>query len=367
VVIAGLGDTGLLTAIQLAPYAEVVGISTKPGLVSGQELGLRLARPHEWKRSYWVGFDRFRRLDRVRVIHGIVTGLNADDRVVHVRTADGFSHDEPYDVLVISTGVVNGFWRTPAVQGDDEISQDLGAAHAQLAAADSVMVIGGGAAAVSSAWNVAGTWPDKRVDLYFPGDRALPHHHPRVWRTLRSRFERRGIGLHGGHRADVTEGFRGDRITSEPVAWSTGQPASTAGAVLWAIGRVSPNTDWIPKEHLDADGFVAVDEYLRVAGASGIYAIGDVAATDPLRSSARARADRLLAHNVRADLGHGTPERFAPLARRWGSIVGVQDNRLEVFSQTGRAWTIPAWDALRPWLVNRSIYKGIRPERKASG
>jgi hypothetical protein len=110
-----------------------------------------------------------------------------------------------------------------------------------------------------------------------------------------------------------------------------------------------------------------VDEYLRVAGASGFYAIGDVAATDPLRSSARARADRLLARNIRADLGHGTPERFAPLARRWGSIVGVQDNRLEVFSQTGRAWTIPAWDALRPWLVNRSIYKGIRPERKASG
>jgi hypothetical protein len=35
VVIAGLGDTGVLTAIRLARHADVVGISVKPGLVSG--------------------------------------------------------------------------------------------------------------------------------------------------------------------------------------------------------------------------------------------------------------------------------------------------------------------------------------------
>lgn len=366
-VVAGLGDTGVLTAIGLARHADVVGISTKPGLVSGQELGLRLARPREWERSYRIGFDRFRRLDRVRLIHGTTTGLDTDERIVRVRTADGSSHDEPYDVLVISTGVVNGFWRTPAIQGDDEIAHGLGTAHAQLAAAGSVMVIGGGAAAVSSAWNVAATWPDKRVDLYFPGPDALPHHHPRVWRTLRRRFEERGVGLHSGHRAVIPDGFRTDRITDEPVAWSTGQPESAADAVLWAIGRVSPNTGWIPNELLDADGFVVVDEYLRVPGATGVYAVGDVAATDPLRTSARARADRLLARNIRADLGRGAPKTFKPLTRRWGSVVGVQDNRLEVFSPSGRPWTIPAWEQLWPWLVARSIYKGIRPERKASG
>ena len=40
VVIAGLGDSGVLTAIKLARHADVVGISAKPALVSGQELGL---------------------------------------------------------------------------------------------------------------------------------------------------------------------------------------------------------------------------------------------------------------------------------------------------------------------------------------
>lgn len=360
VVIAGLGDTGLLTAIHLARHADVVGIAAKPGLISGQELGLRLARPGEWERHYRIGFGRFRRLDRARILHGSAIGLDLHARTIRVRTVDGTEHDEPYDALVIATGVVNGFWRTPAVQDDAEISQGLAEAHQRLAAADSVIVVGGGAAAVSSAWNLAAAWPDKQVDLYFPGDHAVPHHHPRVWETLQRRFRERGVGLHPGHRAELPDGFLGDRITMGPVSWSTGQSSASADAVLWAIGRVRPNTGWLPAGLCDADGFVAVDEYLRVRGAPGVYAIGDVAATDPLRTSARARADRLLAHNVRADLGSGRARRFKPLPRRWGSVVGVQDNRLEVFSPDGRAWTIPAWSALWPWLVARSIYKGIR-------
>ena len=40
VLVAGLGDTGLLTAIHLSSHVDVVGVSTKPGLVSGQELGM---------------------------------------------------------------------------------------------------------------------------------------------------------------------------------------------------------------------------------------------------------------------------------------------------------------------------------------
>ena len=59
VVVAGLGDTGVLTAMKLAKHTDVVGISTKPGLVSGQELGWRLADPDHWARSTdsaaWTG------------------------------------------------------------------------------------------------------------------------------------------------------------------------------------------------------------------------------------------------------------------------------------------------------------------------
>ena len=366
VVVAGLGDTGLLTALHLAPRLDVVGISTKPALVSGQELGLRLTRPVTWARDYRIGFDRYRRLARARVVHGTLTGLDLDDRVVQVTLADGRPTQEPYDVLVISTGVTNGFWRRPELQSAAEVDAEIRAAHERLAAAGSVTVVGGGAAAVNTAANLASTWPDKRVDLYYPGERPLPQHHRGIWRRVEHRLRERGVGLHPGHRAEVPDGFDCDRITDGPVRWTTGQPPAEADATVWAIGRVRPNTGWLPTELLDERGFVRVGPDLRVPGQDGVFAIGDVAATDPLRSSARNRADKLLARNVRAHLAGRRLRSFRPARRRWGSVLGFQPNGLEVFTPRGGVFRFPAWSVdtvLLPWIVRRGIYGGIRSDR----
>jgi len=363
VVVAGLGDTGLLTAIHLAKHADVVGVSAKPGLLSGQELGLRLTRPAEWVRDYWISFDRYRKLDRVRTVHGTLTGVDLSARTVTVRGPDGVETNEPYDVLVISTGTSNGFWRRPALETQEQVDAGLRDHHERLASAASVIVIGGGAAAVSTALNTATTWPEKQVDLYYPGERALPHHHGRVWRVLEGRLLAAGVGLHPGHRAVVPKDFGCDAITDEPVTWSTGQDDAKADALLWTIGRVRPNTAWLPAELLDEHGFVRVDEHLRVPGQDGVYAIGDVAATDPLRTSARSRADHLLAHNIRVGLGSGTLKSFTPARRRWGSVVGTQRNALEVFAPGGQSFKLRPWSLLQPLVVQRAIYQGIRRAR----
>jgi len=369
VVIAGLGDSGVLTAIRLgrnAPDIQVVGISTKPALVSGQELGWRISRPDHWAKHNWISFDRFRGLDRVRTVHGTLTGVDLADRTVAVQCDDGSTVQEPYDALIISTGVTNGFWRQPAFQSAAEIGAGLRATHDRLAQAGSVIVVGGGAAAVSSAVNVARTWPGKRVDLYFPKDRALVEHHPRAWERVRRRLGEAGVELHPGHRAVIPDGFACDQITSGPVQWSTGQPPSSADAVLWAIGRVRPNTDWLPAELLDDNGFVRVTPELRVPGHPGLFAVGDVAATDPLRSSARNRADGLLAHNVRAEFAGRPLRSYRPPKRRWGSVIGIQPDGLEVFAPNGRAFTFPAWSfdrVLMPLVVRWGIYRGVRDNR----
>ena len=110
IVIAGLGDSGVLTAIQLARHApgvQVIGISAKPALVSGQELGWRISRPDHWARHNWISFDQFRGLDRVRTVHGTLTGVDLSDRTVAVRRDDGSTLDEEYDALIISMGSSN--------------------------------------------------------------------------------------------------------------------------------------------------------------------------------------------------------------------------------------------------------------------
>jgi NADH dehydrogenase FAD-containing subunit len=365
VVVAGLGDSGVLTAIRLSRRqgVEVVGVSVKPALVSGQELGWRISRPDHWARHNWISFDRFRGLDRVRTVHGRLTGVDLPNRTISVERADGSTVAEPYDALVISTGVTNGFWRQPTLQSADDIGADLRAAHDRLAAATSVIVVGGGAAAVGSAANVALTWPDTRVDLYFPGDRALTRHHPRAWARVLRRLGEANVTLHPGHRAVLPDGFTGDEITGDPVEWSTGQPPASADAVLWTIGRVRPNTEWLPKELLDENGFVRVTPELRVPGHASVYALGDVAATDPLRSSARNRADGLLAHNVIAEFEGRELRSYRPPRGRWGSVIGIQRDGLEVFAPNGRAFRFPAWSfesILMPWIVRRGMYHGVR-------
>ena len=363
VVIAGLGDAGILAAIRLSRHADVVGISVKPGLVSGQELGVRLSRPDDWARDYWIPFDRFRRLDRVRKVQGTLTGLDLAARTVLGRREDGTTVVEGYDALVISTGVANGFWRQPTLQSADDIGVGLRAAHDRLAAAKSVVIVGGGAAAVSSAVNMATTWPEKRIDLYFPGERALGEYHPGTWRRIHGRLADLGVGLHPGHRAVVSNGFAGDEITGEPVRWSTGQSPASADAVLWAIGRVRPNTGWLPPELLDEHGFVRVTPDLRVPGHRGVFAVGDVAATDPLRSSARNRGDALVARNVRAEFAGRRLRSFHTPGRRWGSLVGIQADGLEVFLPTGHAFRLPSWSVERvvmPWVVRWGMSRGVR-------
>lgn len=369
VVIAGLGDSGVLTAIRLARQFDVVGISAKPALVSGQELGWRLARPEQWARANWIPFDRFRALDRVRTVHGTLTGVDLDARTVAVRADDGSQSQERYDALVISTGVSNGFWRTPDLQSHDEIGDSLRDSHKRLSDAGSVIVIGGGAAAISSAAQVATTWPGKQVDLYFPGERALPSHHPRIWDKVSRRLSEAGVGLHPGHRAVIPDGFQCDRITAEAVEWSTGQPPSSADAVLWAIGRVRPNTDWLPAELLDEHGFVRVTPQLQVPGHPNVFAVGDVAATDPLRSSARNRGDGVLARNIRAQFAGKPLRAYRAPKRRWGSVLGVQPDGLEVFTPNGQAFRFPAWSfdrVLMPVIVRWGIYRGVRDNQPTS-
>lgn len=363
VLIAGLGDVGVLTAIHLARRAHVVGISSKPELVSGQGLGVRLARPEVWARDNRVSFDRYRRLDGVRRVHGSLRGVDLDAREVTVRLADGTLAVEPYDVLVISTGVSNGFWRTSDLRTAAQLDADVATRHDAVATASSVLVIGGGAAAVSVAANLRIRWPRKQVDLHFPGDRALLQHHPRVWDEVGPRLADLGVGLHPGHRAVVPDGFACDEITSGEVRWSTGQPPTQADAVVWAVGRTRPNTDWVPDSLLDEEGFVQVTPTLQSGTRAEVFALGDVAATDPLRSSARNRADRLLARNIRAHLAGRPLTDYRATRSRWGSVLGVQDDGLLFFAADGRAIRIPAWvinRVLLPWVVRRGFYRGVR-------
>jgi len=364
VVVAGLGDTGVLVAANLPTGIDVTAIGTRPALVSGQELGNRLADPEGWRRNYLLPLRRFRRLDRVRVWHGRVTGIDLPDREAQVELADGSTTRVPYDVLVIATGVTNGFWRDDRLEDLAGIDAGLARAADRIGAAATVAVVGGGATGVSAAYNLARRHADKEVHLFFSGDEPLPGYHPDTRGRLARHLAKAGVHLHPGHRAVLPEGSAGAELTSAPVEWSTGQGPFTADVVLWAVGRVRPNAGFLPAEVLDEHGFVRVDEHLQVPGHPEVFAVGDVAATDPNRSSARNWGYRVVTHNVGVAVsGRGKQKAFEAPRHRWGSITGIQDDGLTVFQPNGKAFRVPRW-AVQPLLFDFYtrilLYRGLR-------
>lgn len=369
VVVAGLGDTGVLVAANLSRRLEVTAVGTRPALVSGQELGNRVADPDGWRRNYLLPLRRFRRLDRVRVLHGRITAVDLPAQEVAVELADGTATTAPYDVLVIATGVTNGFWRNDQVEDLAGVEAGLDRVAAQVDAAATVAVVGGGATGVSAAYNLGRRHPDKAVHLFFAQDEPLPDYHPDARRRLSRHLEKVGVHLHPGHRAALPEGFAGADLTSDPVEWSTGQAPFAADVVLWAVGKVRPNTEFLPAEILDEHGFVRVDEHLQVVGHPEVFAVGDVAATDPNRSSARNWGYRVVTHNVGVALkGAGKQKAFTPPRYRWGSITGIQDDGLTVFQPNGKAFRVPRW-AVQPLLfrffTQVLLYRGVRPDADA--
>jgi len=365
VVIAGFGDTGVLVAIYLGRGFEVVGISTKPCLVSGQELGTRLTQPDVWKQDYFMPFARYERLDDVRVVQGRITEIDVDKRSLIVERESGETQVEPYDALVISSGVTNGFWRNDTMEDLDRIVEGIEKSASEIAKAKRIAIIGGGATGVSVSANVKAQYPEIDVHFFFTEEQPLPGYHPKVRKRIVARLERDGVVLHPQHRAAIPHGFACDRFTSDPVEWSTGQPPFEADLVLWAVGRVRPNTAFVPRDMLDERGFVKTDEFLRVPGYDDVFAVGDVAASDPNRSSARNWGYRIVASNVRATLEGkaNRMKRYEAPPYRWGSILGVQQDGLRVFQPNGGSFRFPLWAVrklLFPIAVGKIIYKGIR-------
>jgi len=368
VLIIGMGDTGVLVAAHLRRNCRVIAVTTRPVLLSGQELGKRLTDLAYWKKSYLTPLDAFRKLDDVECIHGKVIAVNTDEQVVSIECSDQSTQSVFWDYLVIASGISNGFWRTACVETTGGVEADLERQKSTIVSAKRVAVMGGGPSGTSVAFNVASRFPDKDVTLFFSGEDVLPGYHPKTRAYHMKKLVAAGVTLKPGHRADPpTDGTR-TALKGGTVAFSSGQADYIGDVLIWATGAVHPNTAFLPSDMLDEAGFIKTDTTMRVVGYPNVFAIGDAAATDPLRSSARNWAYRILCRNINALIQGKTPaHRFQPPSSRWGSVLGLQSNGLTLHQQNGGRHRLSVWFVqliLWPWIVTRGIYGGIRKQAR---
>lgn len=362
VLVLGMGDTGVLTAAHLPSRCRVVGVATKPLLVSGQELGGRLSDHEGWREDYLVPLNKLRRLARVEILHARATAVDPVGQTASLQMMDNTTMELAWDYLVIATGVGNGFWREDRLETQAVIEQRLAGQVASVAAADSIAVVGGGPCGTSTAFNLKRAYPNKNVALYMSGPLPLPGYAEVTRHYHRDLLRERGVALVTDRRAVLPDEAGLQRLAGGVLHFQDGSPDVRADLIIWTTGNLRPYTAFLPPDMLDDRGFVVTDSHLNVIGHRRIFAIGDVAATDPLRCSARNWAYRVLCKNIAACLDGRPPSaRFIPPAARWGSILGLQPDGLRLHGPAGQGWRLPRWLVrwfLYPVVVRRWIYGG---------
>lgn len=306
VIVIGGGYGGIRLAKQLDETARVTLVDRKE-VFFHRIAALRAGVREPWTTTPFIPYDRL--LRHGRVIVGKAVDIDTRDRQVHLATGERL----PYDVVVIATGAD---YPEPARflgTTSEEAGKTFAAHQESVAAAEHVLIVGGGPGGVELAAEIRLARPDARVTLAHAGSELLSS-------TGSKWAGRRALAWLESHDVDV----RLDSFVSQGPDFGTYRDGRggiiEADLSFWANGT-TPNTLWLRLAGhgawLNEGGQVKVDRMLRVDGRLDVFAVGDVNDVSELKVSpvAFAQAD-IAAHNIRAYLASSGRHRKEPRVYR---------------------------------------------------
>ncbi|MGB2914379.1 MAG: NAD(P)/FAD-dependent oxidoreductase, partial [Pyrinomonadaceae bacterium] len=295
-------------------------------------------------------------LKRVKIFNGDVESIDLEAKVVSVSHGkEHHHHDLEYDHLVLSLGSITNFYGNRGLEENALTMKSLGDAiylrnHmiSNLEEADfeccpkvrepliNFVVAGGGFAGVET---IAGMndflrealkfYPNLtedmlRVVLVHAGEAILPELSGKLGKYAEAKLKERGVEIHLNTKVDD--------INCNLVKLSDGTEI-VSNTMVWTAGTApNPLLDSLP---CDKDrGRICADEYMRVAGYDGVWAVGDCSSIidrktgkpHPPTAQHAIRQGRVLAHNITASIRGGKLKPFvfetigqlAALGRRTG-------------------------------------------------
>jgi NADH:ubiquinone reductase (H+-translocating) len=295
---------------------------------------------------------------------GRVTAIDEEQRTARVETPDAGSFEVSYQHLVLAVGAVPrtlpvpglaehavGFKDlTDAIQLRNRILRELEAADAQVEgeidpAHLGFVFVGAGYAGVEALAELADLVNDalrwyprlrsatQRWVLVDAAPTILPEIPPRLGDYAARELAGRGVEIQVGTTLTSYDGgeavlSNGDRIPTHTLVWTAGVNANPLVQVF--------------ELPLEERGRIRVDEYLRVEGREGVWALGDCAAVpnqatpgrfDPPTCQHALRQARRLAKNLQGDV---EPYRYKMLGQvatlgRYKGIADVMGLRLRGF------------------------------------
>lgn len=269
VVIIGGGYAGTKLAHGLDGHAEIVLVEPREAFLHNVAAIRAVVDPALMDRVL-IAYDRL--LKRGRLVRDRVTALEENA----VRLSSGAAIEA--DQIIIATG--STYARPFKLFSDDTASfrTASASAHAKLRAAKSVAIVGAGAVGTELAGEIAAAFPGKSLSLISATPDLFPEFPQGLGRRLQRDLKSMGVTL-----------YLGSRVKSVPdnVEPSAGELSFSDGSTLRA-DLIFPTMGAMPVTGLmaalpgvafDRTGRVVVDPWLRPAGLSNVFALGDMAAT----------------------------------------------------------------------------------------
>lgn len=176
-----------------------------------------------------------------------------------------------YDHLVIATGAetVDPSLPWKASSSHEELVESLHSTAEKVEKATHVVVAGAGATGVELAGEIQYAYPSTTVLLISAEDKVVAG--DQIAGSVESELKRLGVEIRAGVRSeDTTELPDGKTL----VKLSNGEELVTD--LFLATMGLKPNSGFLPKEWLTKQGYVDVDDEMRVKNAEGVWAVGDV-------------------------------------------------------------------------------------------
>lgn len=293
VVIVGGGFAGINAAKALDDVADVTLVDPSDTFLHNLASWRALVAP-EWLDRIFLPYDRLLRhgrfvRDRAVGVDGTTVTLGSGERL-------------QADYVVLATGSSYPF---PAKTDESDVTVARAKfleAHHALREAGSALVIGAGAAGLELAGEIKTAYPEKNVTLVDLADDILPGPYDQELREeLRRQLDKLGVELVLGSALRALPDS--PAATTAPVTVTTEAGEELTADIWFRAFGVTPATGFVSGSlaaALDPQGYLRVDDQLRVAGHENVFAVGDIADADRnMAATAKMQAD-LLAANLRA-------------------------------------------------------------------
>ncbi|KAJ4000948.1 hypothetical protein F5050DRAFT_1561871 [Lentinula boryana] len=341
-----------LILINKFPYRIILPASLRM-LVSGEgKLEERILVPYD--KVFINGNGTF--------IEGLVTQVNAGDKPNSGSLTLSDGRVIEYDVLVLATG---SKWDGPTSFPDEakSVNSHIAARRDEIAKANNILLVGGGAVGIELAGEIKDAWPDKAVTILNRGARLLNDTYSSKLRLgLQRQLEERGIKV-------IVDDYVEDlpAKSSGPVQVRTAKGRSLEADLILRTWGARSNTTYLPSSFLTPNGTVKVLPTLQLPSHPNIFAVGDLIEWDEQKTAAKAQMGHapVVAKNVELYLQGADLSKVGKIYKGSMEMIMVSNGR-----KTGMGWMGAMGGVLfGPFLTSRIKSKDlmIGMARGASG